>query len=64
MGEIETELGIQTAGGKERLVELLEKTAETHRFPAVLWRPHGDEANYVDIWRDAIAKYTEGTIEW
>ncbi len=64
MGEIETEPGIQTVGGMKNLVAFLQNTADKYHFPAVLWRPHGDEANYVDIWRDAVAEYTANTIEW
>lgn len=64
MGEIETEPGIETVKGIENLVELITKTADTHHFPAVLWRPHGDEVNYVKYWHDAVAVYTDGTIDF
>ena len=64
MGEIETEPGIETVKGIENLVELITSTADTHHFPAVLWRPHGDEVNYVKYWRDAVAEYTAGTIDF
>lgn len=63
MGEIETEPGIQTVGGIKNLVEFITKTADTFHFPAVLWRPHGDEANYVKYWREAVKNYTKDTIQ-
>ena len=54
MGEVET----------EGVLELMVKTEDTHHFASVLWRPRGDEINRVDQWRDVVAKYTEGTIEF
>lgn len=58
LGEIETEGGIQTVKGIENLTALLEKSEDTHHIPAVLWRPHDDETNYVRYWQEFAKRYT------
>lgn len=62
-GEVETEPGIATANGIENLVKLIENNEDTHHIIAVLWRPHTDEANYVDIWKDFAKRYTAQFID-
>ena len=64
MGEVETEPGIQSVKGIGSLMELIMKTADTHHYPTVLWRPHGDEVNYVKYWREDVEKFTAGTIDF
>jgi len=65
MGEVETEgEALMSAQSLDNLLELITKTEATHHFPTVLWRPRGDEINRVDQWRDVVAKYTEGSIEF
>ncbi len=64
MGEVETEPGIQSVTGVKNLMDLIMRTEETHHYPTVLWRPHGDEVNYVKYWRDDVEKFTAGTIDF
>ena len=63
-GEVETEGDCNTLTGIVNFIEFMAKYADTHHFPAALWRPHGDEYNYVTEWRDCVEKYTEGTIDF
>ncbi len=49
-GEIETEPGISTTQGIKNLVQFLSETEKDYHFSGVLWRPHGEAAEYSDIW--------------
>lgn len=56
-GEIETEGDLMTTAGMQNLIQMFSDTKETHHFSGILWRPHGDEANYVDVWKDWAKEY-------
>ena len=65
MCEVEKEgEALMSAESLDNLLKLLVETEDTHHFASVLWRPRGDEINRVDQWRDVVAKYTEGSIEF
>lgn len=62
LGEVETEGGISTAQGIINLIDVIVSSERTHHLPAVLWRPHTDEINYVEYWTDTIKEFISHNI--
>ena len=49
-GEIETEPGISSVQGMKNMCKFFSETEKEYHFSGVLWRPHGDDIEYADIW--------------
>lgn len=51
-GEVETEGGISSEQGIQNFCDMLSNNEDDYHFSGVLWRPHGPNAEYHNIWAD------------